>query len=219
MKPPILASLALAAALHAQSSESPKFDVASVRLHDFQATDIEPLRCSNGRLIVLGAPLYVVIPWAYDLDQNQIRDMRDRLPKDAQAANLFYDIQATSERPLTESQCKAAVQALLADRFKLVVHWESKKAQVYDLTVARGGPKMRKVSDSGTEIGVNITVNDRPLKIAGSVLTGWTMQDLAEYLTLLPLHTTVTDKTGLEGKYKITLSFSNRPPRDDQVFL
>jgi|SRR5579862_3855131 len=212
-----LLTFLVAAVAAAQSFESPKFDVASVRLHDFQSTAIEPLRCSNGRFIALGIPFRLILGWAYDLDMNQARDTYQQLPKVSQAANLSYDIQAKSEHPLTESQCKVALQAVLADRFKLTAHWESRKAQVYDLTVARGGPKMQKASDADTKRGISITLDGTPVTGApgGAVVTGWTMPELAQFLSVLALR--VTDKTGLEGKYKIVLKCSTRPPRADQV--
>jgi uncharacterized protein (TIGR03435 family) len=141
---------------------------------------------------------------------------------------LAYDIQAKAERPLAESQCKGAMQALLADRFKLAVHWEPKEAQVSDLVIARGGPKMRKWLDTDTGRGFTITLNGRQAGgVPGaSVPTGMTMQEFAEALTNLAAigvrggsrQQPVIDKTGLEGRYKIALKFSIQPPGGDQDF-
>jgi uncharacterized protein (TIGR03435 family) len=210
--------------LHAQSAETGKFDVASVRLH-VPGSGGEPLSCSNGRLVAIGFPLVLVIKWAYDLDYDQLRDMQQRLPKwmfpeAVGASTLAYDIQAESEHRLTEPQCKAAMQALLADRFKLAVHWESKEAQVYDLVVARGGPKMRKASNTDTGIGFTITLNGTPVRSAAgvSVPTGESMQELTAFLSFIRDHQPVTDKTGLEGRYKFDLRFSNGPPGRDGAF-
>jgi uncharacterized protein (TIGR03435 family) len=156
-------------------------------------------------------------------------EMQQRLPKEGGgAATLAYDIQAKAERPLAESQCKGAMQALLADRFKLAVHWESKEAQVSDLVIARGGPKMQKWLDTDTGRGFTITLNGRQAGgVPGaSVPTGMTMQEFAEALTNLSAigvrggsrQQPVIDKTGLEGRYKIDLKFSAEPPGGDQVF-
>jgi uncharacterized protein (TIGR03435 family) len=209
--------------LHAQSDETGEFDVASVRRHVF-GSGLEGPNCSNGRFISLGIPLVIVIRWAYDLNMDQFRDMQQRLPnwmfpEGGNASTLAYDIQATSERRLTESQCKAAMQALLADRFKLAVHWESKEADVNDLVVARGGPKMPKASDADTGSGFAVTINGRPVVSSGAPgPTGYTMQELADFLTFIRPHQPVIDKTGLAGRYKIALKFSIQPPGSDQVF-
>jgi len=164
--------------------------------------------------------------WAYDLNMDQFRDMQQRLPnwmfpEGGNASTLAYDIEAKSERRLTESQCKAAIQALLADRFKLAVHWESKEAEVNDLVVARGGPKMQRWSDTETERGFAVTINGRPVisgLAPGAPVPGYTMQEFADFLTFLRVHQPVIDKTGLEGRYKIAVKFSIQPPGSDQVF-
>jgi uncharacterized protein (TIGR03435 family) len=166
-------------------------------------------------LISIGEPLILVIRWAYDLNQDQLRDMQQRLPK----STLAYDIQATSERRLTEPQCKAALQALLADRFKLASHWESKEAEVSDLVVARGSMKMQPAAAADQERGFAITINGRPVSTApgGTVPPGETMQEFADFLSFLRPHQPVIDKTGLEGRYKMVLRFSERPPGTDAV--
>jgi uncharacterized protein (TIGR03435 family) len=218
-----LAALAAIGILHAQSTEAAEFDVASVKLH-VSGSGFEDRSCSNGRFVSRGMPLAAIIAWAYDLNQDQARDMHQRLPnwmfpEGGNAPTLAYDIEAKSERPLTESQCKAAMQVLLADRFKLAVHWESKPAEVSDLVVARGGPKMQKWSDTDAGSGFTITLNGRQLVSAsGGPAPGETMQELTLFLNFIRQHQPVIDKTGLEGKYKIALKFSNRPPGTDQVF-
>jgi uncharacterized protein (TIGR03435 family) len=222
----VLASIAVGV-LHAQLTET-GFDVASVRLHA-NGSDYEPLSCSNGRFVSIGSPLFMLIAWAYDLTQDQWIEMQQRLPKeDAGTAALAYDIQANAERPLAESQCKGALQALLADRFKLALHWESKEGQVSDLVIARGGPKMQKWLETDTGRGFTLTLNGRQAGglPGASVPTGMTMQEFAKALTNLAAigvrggnrQQPVVDKTGLEGKYKIDLKFSIQPPGGDQVF-
>ena len=56
-----------------------------------------------------------------------------------------FDISARApgDTPLTNDQLKQMLQALLADRFRLGVHRETKEMAVYSMTVAKGGPKFR----------------------------------------------------------------------------
>jgi uncharacterized protein (TIGR03435 family) len=206
---------------------SERFDVASIKLH-VSGSGYEPQSCSNGRFVSIGLSLIPIIAWAYDLNQGQMIEMRQRLPKEGGKTTLAYDIQAKSERALTKSQCKGALQALLADRFRLAFHWEFREGQVSDLVIARGGPKMPKWADTDTESGFNLTLNGTPAGAAPGAArpTGMTMQEFALSLTNLAAISSgggdrqkpVIDKTGLDGKYKIDLKFSNRPPGGDQVF-
>jgi uncharacterized protein (TIGR03435 family) len=53
-----------------------------------------------------------------------------------------YDITAKGDDGAQESQLRLMLQALLADRFKLIFHRETKKMPVYFLTVAKGGIKL-----------------------------------------------------------------------------
>jgi uncharacterized protein (TIGR03435 family) len=47
-------------------------------------------------------------------------------------------------------------QALLADRFKLKAHFESRDMPVYELIVAKGGPRLKESPDlTGSQVGVN----------------------------------------------------------------
>jgi uncharacterized protein (TIGR03435 family) len=54
-----------------------------------------------------------------------------------------FNIQATMPEGTTEKQVPQMLRALLADRFKLVVHTETKDHSVYALIVAKGGPKLK----------------------------------------------------------------------------
>jgi len=54
-----------------------------------------------------------------------------------------WDILAKLPDGASQDQIPEMLQALLVDRFKLVVHRENKELQVYELGVAQGGPKMK----------------------------------------------------------------------------
>jgi uncharacterized protein (TIGR03435 family) len=57
-----------------------------------------------------------------------------------------YDIEGVpdTEGKPNRRQLEAMVQALLADRFKLVVHGDKRELAVYALTVGKNGPKLSK---------------------------------------------------------------------------
>jgi bla regulator protein blaR1 len=55
-----------------------------------------------------------------------------------------YTIDATAEGPARQELMRGPMlQALLEDRFKLKIHRESREVPVYELTVAKGGPKLQ----------------------------------------------------------------------------
>jgi len=56
---------------------------------------------------------------------------------------------------MTDDQCKLMVQSLLADRFKMTVHRESREMRVYELVVSKKG-KLREVPAEGDGEGVRI---------------------------------------------------------------
>jgi len=58
-----------------------------------------------------------------------------------------YDIMAKMPEGATKDQVPEMLQALLADRFKLTLHRETKDQSVYALLVAKGGPKMKPAAD------------------------------------------------------------------------
>ena len=54
-----------------------------------------------------------------------------------------FDIQATMPPDTTKEQFKAMLQNLLAERFKMTVHRETKELPMYSLIVAKSGPKLK----------------------------------------------------------------------------
>jgi uncharacterized protein (TIGR03435 family) len=59
--------------------------------------------------------------------------------------NDHYDIEARASAPVTKDQMRLMMQSLLADRFKLAVHWEMRQAPVFALVLdkpAKPGPQL-----------------------------------------------------------------------------
>jgi uncharacterized protein (TIGR03435 family) len=94
-------------------------------------------------------------------------------------------------------QRQLMLQSLLADRFNLKVHHETKVLPVYELVVAKGGSKMKK--SQAAETNTN--------SIGGLKAKGMPMADLARLLTMI-CNRFVIDKTGLPGRYDFDLHWS-----------
>jgi uncharacterized protein (TIGR03435 family) len=96
------------------------------------------------------------------------------------------------------------LQSLLADRFKLAVHHETRIQPGFSLVVAKGGPKFK-------EAGPNTPgqAPRPPIIMENGILTfnGYPIDRLAMVLSQIMGHT-VVDKTGLTGKYEFTIPWT-----------
>ncbi len=207
-----------APAVYAQAAAL-KFEVASVKPGSANSGFHNP-DCSGDRFFVTGLHFGYVLQWAYDVQGAAAGTAFLQLAPLSIQQNT-YDIQAKAGSPFTsESQCRLMVQALLADRFKLAFHYETRDAELSDLVVARGGPKLQKAlaTDRGTD--VNFVLNGHayiqpPIEDADTRAhtKGVTMQEFAQWL---PTPEPVADKTGLEGRYKIDLRIATALPPEGQ---
>jgi uncharacterized protein (TIGR03435 family) len=136
--------------------------------------------------------------------------------------NTGYDIDAkvtpSADAPppkLTKAQRKQMIQSLLADRFKLIVHDETKDAPIYELQIAKSGSKLpESTPNDGFAKGI-IGIDGNPVPIGSLMPLGLgrlfgqavTIASLIEHLSH-ELERPVLDKTGLTGKYDLSLEWT-----------
>ena len=132
--------------------------------------------------------------------------------KEAQLVNLppwgdsaRFDINAKVVDPdetvlnnLTQQQRGSMLQAMLAERFQLKSHTDTAVLPVYELVVAKGGPKFKESANGDSQVNVHNTE---------LTATGMSLATLADELSS-ELQRVVLDKTGLTAKYDITLKWS-----------
>ena len=93
--------------------------------------------------------MQAVISVAYGIPFNPSQRLKG-LPEWTHSGNDIYDIEATGTvppgLPVKErtDRIKVMLQTLLADRFKLAVHHETRSMPVYALSVDKGGPKLER---------------------------------------------------------------------------
>jgi bla regulator protein BlaR1 len=134
--------------VHASRAESqsdaarvPPFAVASIKPNRSGERNSGFRRFTGGELNARNITLKMLISWAYDLPQDRIlhgagwldSDRYDVLAKPDQGAGQSVDQSMRAIRLRT--------QALLADRFKLILHKETKQLPIFRLLVDKGGPK------------------------------------------------------------------------------
>jgi bla regulator protein blaR1 len=215
------------------------FEVASVRrskADTFKSPgyplDVEDSYSSTGGYFSATFQLISYIQFAYKvrLTQEQVEAILARLPK--WAAADFFDVEARAEsRNPSKDQMRLMVQSLLADRFKLAVHFEDRQAPALAMSLVkpgRVGPKLRPhadgpaCDDSAVPPDVfpsicdsyQMRANPDGTRMAGARNT--TMASLVSALPLLGrLGRVVVDKTGLSGKFDFTIGWSPEPGADD----
>ena len=110
---------------------------------------------------------------------------------------------------LSREQRQAMLAALLADRFHLKVHTETKTLAVYEMVVAKGGAKLKTsvIPPPGPENPDPLGYGDLDVHGTEISATAVTLSDLAMNLSF-PVDRTVIDKTGLTGRYDFQLRWT-----------
>jgi uncharacterized protein (TIGR03435 family) len=122
----------------------------------------------------------------------------------------MYEIEAKASEAVNETQCKAMVQSLLADRFKMSSRLETREMRVFALTVIKKGSKMHEVRP-GDSSAATAGGGQLPLSVANGKPTGISMPDFATYLSRVPaVRIPVIDRTWLTGIYSFDLNFTVR---------
>jgi len=159
-------------------------------------------RIPTGRCVSRGVPLRVMIAEAYGIPFMQMNQLLSGGPN---WLDEFYDIEGKSEKPATVAELRVMLQSLLAERFKLTVHREKKEIAVFDLVVAKGGPKLKRVPEDRECVA---SVADGPCgSIMGGRGRGMTGRDIT--MAVLSQNLTnwagriVVDKTGLKGRFDV----------------
>ena len=171
-------------------STASAFDVASVKpdkvgTNEGPGRGREEVSHTSDSLNMQNVRLSSCIKWAYSVNDYQITGP-DWLNSER------YDVIAKSAAPAPEAQLRLMLQTLLAERFKLAFHRQSKEISVYALTVGKNGPKMRHSEDEGES---TTTGNKLSIEVKRT-----SMAQLADLLTN-PLGRPVLDETGLQGRY------------------
>jgi len=205
-----------------------------LRAQDFEAASVKPSQANTNRFTMIGGPgtndpgrivytnimLRRVLLAAYDLASYQITgpDWLD---------TQRYDITATIPTGAAKEQFQTMLRNLLASRFQMVSHRESREIPIYALLAAKGGVKVHGVpaGQSAPQTGELPTVRgigkdgfpDVKLPVPGLIIETLSersrvlvkdmpLTKLAEFLTGR-MDRPVIDKTGLPGVFSYALYY------------
>jgi len=206
------------------------FDVASVKPNVAGDLRVTMQAMPGGRFIATNAPLRTLIREAFALQGSQLSGGPGWLDSDR------FDIVAKSERNPTPLQMRMMLRALLAERFRLSVHTDTREMPLYALVLARTdgklGPHLRptgadcsqapewlgtgpppRPSPSGPAGSSGGTGPDAPCRSAGPGFggamrfRGITLDAFAMFLAT-PVRRPVIDRTGLDGDFDIELDMT-----------
>lgn len=207
----------------ASAQDSPSFEVASIRPSSEQVAQVSAgvrVAGSQVRMTAMSVKEFIVI--AYGAKPQQIVGPE-------WLGQSRFDVAATIPADASAEQFPQMLRALLAERFQMTMHRETKEFPVYVLGVARGGPKFElskapaPVADNAAEKtpAVNVTANGSSAGTAIDLGRGssfafgnnrfeakkMTMNSLAEVLTRF-VDRPVLDQTGLTGEYDVVLDIA-----------
>jgi uncharacterized protein (TIGR03435 family) len=228
-----------------------EFDVSSVKQNtapqtaqtvhaNVPLTSQDDFAPTGGLLSAANWQLFAYMRFAYKLTPAQDRAVIAQLPK--WANDNRYDIQARASGNPTKDQFRLMVQGLLADRFKLAVHYERQQLPVFAMVLEKPGklgPKLRPhPADSpcsvappppGSAPGPAPTVAGGYPEMCGAMAgmmpsapgrfrlgaRNVPMGFLADNLfqrQLMGVERPVVDKTGLAGKFDFVIEFTPQLP-------
>jgi uncharacterized protein (TIGR03435 family) len=218
----LLAVTLLGSVATGQTKPADRFEVASVKPTD--GTDRRALvQELPGRLVMRNFTARGLMLFAYDVADYQISGGPSWIGSDV------YDLQATTQGNTTTQQIEGPMlRALLADRFRLTLHRETKQMPVYELTLANRNGKLQPSKNDSCIVrsedappppaagadtmfcghpSLKSNELNRTLDAAGISITG-----LAGYLSYWLLHRPIINKTTLDGTFDIHMEWTADPP-------
>jgi uncharacterized protein (TIGR03435 family) len=194
--------LILAAVLSsAQTRVVPKtFDVISIKPNHTGSEAHRATTLPGGVFTATNVTLKLLISRAFGVADAQIQG------GPGWAGSDEYDVEARANTmiEMTREEARPALQAMLAVRFVLKFHRETKQGQIYSLTIAKGGPKLKEHTGEG-RTGISASTGGGKVEIQG---TNAPMARLAEYLSS-QAGRPVVDHTGLTGQYDFVVAWTS----------
>jgi uncharacterized protein (TIGR03435 family) len=165
------------------------FDVASIRPAE---TKGEWIQVVPGSVTMRNYRMMSCIRWAYDIQEYQVSGP-------GWLTEVSFDIVAKAGTAASDAELRRMMQALLAERFKLAVHRETKEMQGLILTIGKNGHKLEPNPVEGSP-----SFKTGKLNLTGN---GATLSQMTEFLSR-QMRQPVVDQTGLTGRFNYFLDVS-----------
>jgi uncharacterized protein (TIGR03435 family) len=188
--------IAVATTIGLACAQAPEFDAASIKPSKVEGRN-GPVRFEPGRVFSDNVHVFRMILAAYHLEEYQLERRPDWLDSEN------FALEAKAATPVDENQLRLMLKTLLRNRFKLVVHYETKDIPVYALVIGKNGTKLREWKP-GDPVP---TRNGGGSEHSVSALSHQTLESFVAQLNLSGFNATygigrpVLDMTGLKGTY------------------
>ena len=197
------------AGIIASGTPAPRFEAADVHV---SAKSRTPSMAAGGlrgtRYLVRQATMVDLISLAYDIDNDKILAGPSWLDTDR------FDVSARAPSGSTPEQAKLMLQTLLAERFSLKFHKDSKELPGLVLSLGSGKPKMKPAADAAAPTNCQgQPQTPSPDTIPQQVVDcrSMPMDDFARLVGQIANNSSsALNKTGLDGKWDFTIKWT--PP-------
>ncbi|HET9195807.1 MAG TPA: TIGR03435 family protein [Vicinamibacterales bacterium] len=205
---------ALLVVVSVAAAQSPQFDVASIKKNPLGGARVG-VETPPGRFQATNTPLRFLIRWSYRIAEPRIIGGPGWIGVDR------FDVSATaSVEGWSGERTRQMVRALLADRFGLAAHMETREMPIFVLTVAKpgaSGPRLQpaafdcsapdapsRMIAGRVQCGLLVSQNGGSASLRGG---GTTMADFARTLGEY-VDRPLVDRTGLTARYDLDLQFT-----------
>ncbi len=203
----LLAAVGAVLAGAAQEPPRPSFEVASIRTSSSAKGDRRGMVSTGAGITYAAVTLRACLATAYDVKEYQVSGP-------AWVDSEHYDINAKTGGSASPEQIRLMLQSMLADRFKVTLHRETKELPVFALVVGKHGFKLQPAEGDGPHSfgsdGVGIKFD---FKTGAMMFLKTSLEAFAEFLSKFPgVGRPVVDRTELKGVYDINLRLVNTSP-------
>ncbi len=190
-----------------QAQSASSFEVADVRINKSgevrMAVDMAP----GGKLTMHNVPMRVMLMLAYHVRADALVDAPAWIGADR------FDVVAKAPETASPDEMRRMLQALLAERFKLVVHTDQKVMPSFALIVGKSGAKMEPVpgallSEQGCPPGPGAP-GQRHVICRSTTMA--MLADSLQEMSPSDFPVPVVDQTGLRGAYSFKLDWTPTP--------
>jgi uncharacterized protein (TIGR03435 family) len=196
-----------------QSTPGKAFEIADVRVSDRVINvGVSGNAIRDGRYELHNATIVDLVRIAYGIEAEKVVGGPSWLELDR------YTVFAKPPASTTLADARLMLRTLLADRFKLAVHEDTRPLTAFAMTVVGGKPKMKEASGGAPQ---GCQAQQQPQQPEPGVIPKLTAvcrgMTMAAFAQLLPraqavyLPNPVVDLTGLQGAWDFELSFTARP--------
>jgi uncharacterized protein (TIGR03435 family) len=198
--------------IFAQSRDTPTaaFEIADVHVSPHRTFPFMSGGTLHGdRYVVRQATMVDLMVAAFGVEADNV------LGGPAWLETARFDVIAKAPRTTSPETIKLMLQALLADRFKLVVHTDSKPVQAYVLTVGKSKPKLKDSENSG-KTGCEPQEQKTTPDVVQYIMVSCHNVTMEEFAGILHdfaggyLASPVVDSTGLKGSYDFDFKWTGR---------